>query len=187
MIDDIKTPALDSQSRQRELCRTERYYLSAERGEGPSMTATTIARNDSPLLRDDLPSLASHAAVELDDLILGRPKTLGAVEQLATAMSDLLAALDASQVTTWVDPRTMVVVGRAINDSGLAKAVTVDDLRQEAEVLSKQLLSLTDPRSSAPPTDDLAKIRDFCLKLSKLALASRGTGQEYRQQHPLRR
>src|SRR5713226_2015401 len=112
------------------------------------MSTTPTAQKDALLIqfRNDLPSLASHAAVELDDLILGRGKSLAAIRQLGSVMADFLAwDQNASQMTAVIDPRTMVVVGRAISDSGLATTsplITVQDLRQEAELISKMLLSL---------------------------------------------
>jgi hypothetical protein len=161
-------------------------------GRNLTMPTTPAAREDDLVtqLRNDLPSLASHTAVELDDLILGRAKSLLAIKELGSVMADFLASdQNPSHMTALVDPRTMVIVGRAINDSGLATTsplTTVKDLRQEAELISKTLLSLT---LEGPKPDDeaLAKMRDFCLKLSKLAMASHPVGQEYRQRHPLRR
>lgn len=136
--------------------------------------------------RNDLSSLASHAAVELDEVILGRAKALPAVQELAGVLSQLLASGDPGHPTAGADPRTLVTVARAINDSGFARTSTVYELRQEAEGISRMLLSLTGAAEAQPTPEALAKMREFCLKLSKLALASRRTGPEFRQ-HPLRR
>jgi hypothetical protein len=149
--------------------------------------ATARASDISVQLGNDLASLASHAAVELDELILGRAKSLSAVEQLAVVISELLASPDPNQVVTRADPRMMVAVGRAINDSGLAQTTTVEGLRHEATVLSQMLLSLTRPETTLPKMEALERMRGFCLRLSKIALASRRSGQEFQQRHPLRR
>ena len=156
-------------------------------------TTPTLHKGDlMSQLRNDLPSLASHAAVELDDVILGRVKSLAAVEQLASVMSEFLTSADkADQLTASVDPRTMVIVSRAINDSGLAGSsplTKVKDLQQEADVISKKLRSLTEPDALKKLDHDaLEKMRAFCLKLSKFAMVSYRAGEEYRHRHPFRR
>jgi hypothetical protein len=75
-------------------------------------------------LEEDLPSLACHAAIELDDIILGCEPRTEALGRLLSYLRNVMPR--ANQV---LDPTTAVVMNRAIGDLPTGRrAATVDEL-----------------------------------------------------------
>lgn len=129
-------------------------------------------------LEGGLPSLATHAALELDNLILGLSRELHAVKHLALIMNgDKVEYSGISSLPRSLhnDPMTAFVVNRAIHESGLSEhaPTTVNELIKHAEAISKRLKAvIRAPKKSRNDLEELKKLRDFCLKLSSLASAS---------------
>ena len=74
-------------------------------------------------LEMDLASLASQAAIDLDDLLLGRGKELTAVKVLAEKIA---SSLPSGQT---IDATTAVAVQRALIETpGLSQSTTVNEL-----------------------------------------------------------
>src|SRR2546427_204701 len=88
-------------------------------------------------LEMDLASLASQAAIELDDLLLGRRKELTAVRVLVEKIS---AGLPQGKP---FDTTTVVAIQRALIDTpGSKQATTVSELQTSAAELTKRLSNL---------------------------------------------
>jgi len=147
---------------------------------------TYIQRN-----RVDLPSLASHAAIELDNLIRGQEIQLEAVPRLASLISDTIPPIEGLPApTSLLDPMTVVVMNRAITDSKMAGTMTtVLELVQEAGKIGAYLKRVNeDPqRFGKENVELLEQMRAFCLALSKRASAHRKSIEDVKPPHPFRR
>ena len=140
----------------------------------------------------DLASLACDAAIELDNLILGRSEALDAVHRLATTISEVLSSTaQTSAQIAWLDPTTVVVMKRAIDDSIAPKTpvTTVPELVQEANKIKKRLIGLEGNTSSLKLQDmkDIEQMRAFCLALSKRASAQGQPLYDRKPDRPFRR
>jgi hypothetical protein len=83
-------------------------------------------------LESNLPSVASLAAVELDNLRLGRSNSLDAVSRLSMVLHEMTLS---KEQNAFIDRSQAVVVNRAINDASLLTYVlsTIDQTVNEAE------------------------------------------------------
>ena len=134
----------------------------------------------------DLPFLASRAAIELDNLLLGRSKTLISVIALATRLRNSFR-LDANggSPRSLVDPATLTVLGEAINRSTVHPPLTsVEDLIKKACAIADDLTKKTDPKDDR---ESLIWARAFCVALSHLASAYHKSIFDLRPPHPFRR
>ena len=142
-----------------------------------------------------LPTLACHAAVELDNLVLNRGESLSAVRELAELISKSGSASNYGTQTNgfplpYLSPAIAVAFNAAISDSKIAIALTtVDDLIKEADHLANNLKKLLDDPKKAREKDveTTKKVRAFCLALSKRALANEPPLYDIRPEHPHRR
>ncbi len=135
-------------------------------------------------LESDLPSLASQAAVELDNLSLGRGKNLSAVKTLAEKLSQSVTEVDEpSSRSSLLDPVAAVAVSRAIGDLGdSAQPKQLNDLLSRAGDLTRQLRALAE---DATADADIPTLRSFCVALSRHASAAEPSLYD-RYSHPYR-
>ena len=113
----------------------------------------------------DLASLASRAAIELDNLILNRPTSLEAARGLAEKLAEQMHSSKGKNVP---DISTVVALRRALIETpGLASATTLDELVKNAAAVTGWL-SNAGPDAKA----DLKSLRTFCVALSREATAS---------------
>ena len=143
-------------------------------------------------LESDLPSLASHAAVELDNLILNRAQHLEAVRRLANMiLGSFIPAGKGEAKQSAFDPTVVVLMNRAIADSGLPdrNLRTVDELVKRADQIGEVLKRVSEhPREFRERDEEfLAQMRDFCVALSSRASARDLLFEEAEQPHPYRR
>lgn len=149
------------------------------------MSQVAVKHIPAPALRvEDLPSLASLAAVELDDLIVGR-KTLHveALPRLAEALQSWVRPEGEGAVGLRLDPTRMVVMKRAFDDADPfgGRPVTVEDLIRTTASLTRLLERPAEERSE----DMLKRLRSFCLSLSRRAATSLYADDD--DGHPFRR
>ena len=123
-------------------------------------------------LEDDLVSLSSVAAWELDDLSLDRSKGLPGVERLVSFIAASVPEND--QDTSNLNPATAVVLNDALSQYSRR---STDDLRQllrEATgVLEKLQRIAKAPDDFKDDLEEIKRLRSFCLALSKSAMAAR--------------
>ena len=114
-------------------------------------------------LEDDLPSLASRAALEFDDLASNRPTNTAAIERLTSRIESLVTAQPNS-----IDTTLAVVLNQAIQDSAFATSLnTVSDLiRESGRILGEMRSAISPP----PRPDKIREMRKFCLAFSKKAM-----------------
>ena|ERR1700733_12289982 len=136
---------------------------------------------------EELPSLASLAAVELDDLLLGRPKRFDAVARLAKALSESVTSEGETRPTVQLDPTRLLVINRAFDDSRISAAdlTTVDELVQSTVELTRALEQFK--QSTEPSVDHVQRLRSFCLALSRRASAVVYGNEDLEQRSPFRR
>jgi hypothetical protein len=132
-------------------------------------------------LEMDLASLASQAAIDLDDLLLGRRKELTAVKVLAEKIA---ASLPLGQT---MDATTAVAVQRALIETpGLPQTTTVNELVNSAAELTARLSKLVAKPEPKENPDEVKQLRSFCVALSRSSTALQGSPYD-RPEHPFRR
>lgn len=131
-------------------------------------------------LEMDLASLASQAAIDLDDLLLGRRKELMAVKVLAAKIA---ASLPSGQT---MDATTAVAVQRALIETpGLPQSTTVNELLNSAAELTARLSKLVS-EPEPKDTEEVRQLRSFCVALSRSSTVLQGSPYD-RPEHPFRR
>src|SRR5262245_44387035 len=142
-------------------------------------------------LGHDLPSVACQAALELDNLILGRTSTIPTVAELSARLSEEVPEVpDLNSPLSLVDPSTVVALHGTIQETRLA--VPSDDivvLTRQAVEIARRLKAASDDPEGARTRDleELRKLKEFCLILSKRSAAASGDPDEARPPHPYRR
>src|SRR5665213_3394133 len=121
-------------------------------------------------LDSDLPYLASCAAIELDNVLLGNQTSLVAVKSLAERLRNATAPVEGGEAPkSLMDTPTLQVFTRAVNDSGQMGVTTLGDLTLVASRIAGTLAGAT-PDSNA---DRIRQMREFCVALSRAAAAFR--------------
>jgi len=127
----------------------------------------TRISSDPSKHEEDLASLASQAAVALDNLVLGRGGDVAAVKRLALLVC---GSLETDQA---IDLTTAVAVHHALIEmSGVTSSKTVDDLRTNAMEFIERLSRIAKNESLEPA--EIKNLRDVCVALSRSATALAG-------------
>jgi len=91
-------------------------------------------------LDPDLSFVASQAAIELDNLLLGKGGRLDAVSRLASYLRESTGGIvGVAEKKHLMDPQTIDLVSRAIDASGGQVVKTIDELMSEAWRIAKEL------------------------------------------------
>lgn len=145
----------------------------------------------SAKLGQDLPSVACQAAIELDNLILGRASDLPGVAELSVRLSrEVPEVPDLNSPLSLVDPSTVVALHGTIQELRLAAPSDdiIDLTRQAGEIVLRLNKVSDDPTAArASDLDELRKLKEFCLILSRHSAAATGDPDESRPPHPYRR
>jgi hypothetical protein len=156
----------------------------------PLESTTAVAPPDWPV-ENDLPTVACHAAIELDNLILDRPIGLSSVDRLRFLLSESIPPERDPNSPNWLrDPTAVVVVNRALGDEPSRKPIsTVGELVREAGELVAQLAELIRDPSAFRTSNaaELNKMRSFCLALSRRASATKKSPHDRIPEHRFRR
>jgi hypothetical protein len=134
-------------------------------------------------LDPDLPFLASEAAVDIENLLANKSPSLSAVRKLAQRLrSAIEPARGGTPPRSLMDPATLTVVAEAVAQSA-TQPLTLDDLLAQADKIAASLSrqNLTEVRN------ELTNARDFCVALSRAAVAYRESIYDLRPSHPYRR
>jgi hypothetical protein len=143
------------------------------------------ARMTSSILSSDLCLVASQAAIELDNIILGKKKNLKAVRKLAGILKENLGSSSATHSVSAV-PGTLTLVGNAMNTSEYGPpAKTVAALIDEAANVVENLE--TSASKGSRDQEDLPKLREFCAALSLCSASYLQGMYASRPSHPFRR
>ena len=154
------------------------------------MSRSTIdasAKERLRALNPDIPMLASQAAIELDNLRLGRHPQLGAVARLGKLLTNSVEKDHAAGTTrALMDPATMAVIGQALGNIDGTRAVkTLDQLLEQAWDLALNLKGVGAGEKPADMSIDM--LRDFCVALSDCALSYVQSIRDLQPSHPYRR
>jgi len=115
-----------------------------------------------------LPFLASQAAIELDNLLLGKDVDPKAVKQLAQQLEESTApAVGAEGRTSLMDPATVSVFSSAISASGRPRVQTLAELASQAWQIAREL---QDSRENSEK-QRLEQLGTFCTHLARSAIA----------------
>jgi hypothetical protein len=146
---------------------------------------------NSAKLGHDLPSVACQAAIELDNLILGRTTHLPSVAELSGRLSEEVPNVpDLNSPLSLVDPSTVVALRGTFQESRFsAPSDDIGDLTRQAEEIVRRLKAASEDPQSARASDleGLKKLKECCLILSRRSAAASGDPEESRPPHPYRR
>jgi hypothetical protein len=147
--------------------------------------------NNVPRIAQGVASIASQAALELDDLYLGRPRGLDAVSLLADDLLNVVVRSGGKgNAVPLLNSSTVVVMKAAIDDSnyGIEHRIdTVQDLVGQVDTLGGTLKSFTVKEPSAIDPEEIRVLRAFCVALSRHEFANDQLMDESRSSHPNRR
>ena len=143
----------------------------------------------------DLPLLANHAAIELDNLIRKKREDLKAVNKLIEVISRelVLSSSDPTSKITLVqlNPATAVALNYAINDSKLSTTTQTkisDVIRETRQVVQCLRRVVENPQKALEEEPEkIEQLKSFCLALSKRALARKLPRYKTESRHPYRR
>lgn len=143
-------------------------------------------------LEGDLSSVACHAAIELDNLLLGKATDLKEVQRLIRTIADVIPSVqEPSSIAPMLkNATTVVLIKRALHDSHPGTSVTkVDELVTHAKQIAESLNQLViNPKAFTEiQSDELHRMRSFCVALSKHALGSERSRYQTKPEHPFRR
>jgi len=130
-------------------------------------------------LRDldtDLASLACHAAIELEGVVLGRATRFEAVEKLATALSGAKIDSTGSVCLDFLhDPSVSLAMHQAIVASSIASETLEEDdqLIEQTGKISAELANFVKRAEAGDKSfHEADKLKQFCLALSSGASLS---------------
>ena len=142
------------------------------------MSVQPVVSTEMPLtgwgVEESLSLIASDAAVELDNLLLGKGSDVTSVQRLALLIKEELGSPHGSPITS--APATLVVMSQAIDDSKMAtvQPKTVPELIAKAGEIGLMLMSISnDPHhpQNGDSIEQTKRLKFFCLALSRVASA----------------
>lgn len=134
-------------------------------------------------LDPDLSFIASQAAIELDNLLLRTGGGLDAVARLAGCLQRSTGITGGGTETKHLmAPQTIDILSRAIDASGDQRITTIDELARRASQIAADLGA----SKSGGGDDQIKRLRDFCVALSRVAAADRRAMLDMRPSRPLR-
>lgn len=154
------------------------------------MTTAPIDKEICWVFERDLSTLSCHAAIEIESLMINEYRGLKAVKGLADVISKSLSPAEHDPTKySFIDPTTIVVMNRAIDDTNLSKRLnTIEDFIKESSLISVKLREITSDyeKTQRRDIDKLRSLRDFCLALSKQSSAYQQSFYDIEYQHPYR-
>jgi hypothetical protein len=153
--------------------------------EGDAMSQPAADRREILRAQDlNLPFLASQAAIELDNRLLGSANGLDSVKALADRLRNATEPVNGSEKRRpLMDLPTLNVFCSALTASQGHGVKTLSDLAGEAARLAGDL----DSSSVNDDNQQLTQLRSFCVALSRAASAYLQSVQQMEPTHPFRR
>lgn len=144
-------------------------------------TSQTSPNGSAFDLDSDLAILALNAAIQIDDLIIGRGRKTNLVARLANILKkENRSFSDIESVKKFVDPFAVDIVRHAVSDYTGEKPASIDELvTRYRDIVSKfSGISLTQD------TTDLQRMKSFCLALHRQLLLLRTTMTDQHETSP---
>ncbi len=139
------------------------------------------------ILDPDLPILASEAAIDIDNLLANQTESTDAIRKLSAQMKNSIQIDPTSNAPrSLMDPATLSILGRIIAKSSRTPktSMRIDQLLSEAVGIAELLGQDDLPKDRG----ELEKARDFCIALSRAAIAYRTSIRDMRiPPHPFRK
>lgn len=149
--------------------------------------ASALTQSDQGLraLDPNLPFLASEAAIDIDNLLSNRAEDLTAIETLAKLLTNSMEqGGTGGPPRSLMDPGTLTVLGQALAEARSSQALQkMEDLLTEAARIAGSLSS----HDLKEKPDELERLRDFCVALSRAAVAYHKSIGDLRPSHPFLR
>jgi hypothetical protein len=121
-------------------------------------------------LDPDLPSIAALAAAEVDDLIHCRQSAVSNLQRLAQVLTNSFETpAELGGAKRFLDPISANVVASTLRDARQTPMSSYDELAKVSLQLAEQMRRT----ATATTVDILPQLKQFCLGLSKYALASK--------------
>lgn len=156
----------------------------------PTIVNMDLSRIKYTELGHDLPSVACQAAIELDNLILGRTNELPSVRELSARISAEVPEMSDLNSPVFVDLLTVVALHGTLKESRITiPSDEIGEFTRQAGVIASLLNRVSDDPRAARSSDleELKKLKEFCLILSKQSAAASMNPDESRPPHPYRR
>lgn len=135
-------------------------------------------------LDPNLSFIASRAAIELDNLLLGTSKNLDAVHELARRLKNSAEEISGSTtMRNLMDPQSIRVFSQAYIETQGETVSTIDELAKKAWNIAGDL----DEAKADPQRQTLERLRAFCVALSRIVSAQRLAMLERRPGLPYKR
>jgi hypothetical protein len=132
----------------------------------------------------DLPMLAAQAAIELDSLRRGKRIGLSTVNEIGNRLRSSLEGSIETGKRAVLDSSTFAIVGPALDTTEWAGRVkTTDELISGLGGIADAMNKLAEDANA----EQIEKIRNFCVALSKYAAAYRQSLQDLEPTHSFRR
>ena len=132
----------------------------------------------------DLSGLASKAAIEIDNVILGLGKKQDAIRRLAKRLSQSLdETIKGTECRSLMNPTAVSIMGRAINKGATTKIASVEQIIVEAKQIADTLCKF----NSSSSKEQLEEIRTFCVALSMSAASHHVSIANVRPKHHFRK
>lgn len=149
-----------------------------------TLSGAVASLNALPMFEFDLSSLASRAAIEIDNLILGQSKEQNSIKKLAKKLKESIHdSYSGAECRFLTNPTAVTIMGRAINKGAPNKISSVDEIIKQAQLITD---ILNKPMSSSD-RPQLEEIRSFCIALSISAASHRVSAVDKRPKHPFRK
>ena len=109
--------------------------------------------------------VSARAAIEVDNLLLGRNTGVENVRRLTDTLASAAAASASAASAGGFDAATVGVLGQAVKASCSVQSSTIADFVREANSIARTL----DLHTTLGKSDGLPKLREFFVALSKAA------------------
>lgn len=138
----------------------------------PGTVENNLAAKRFTALDPGLPFLASQAAIELDNLLLGKDVDLKAVEQLGQRLENSTEQVAGTEGrTSLMDPATVCVFNGAISASGMPRVQTLAELASKAWQIARDLRASKEESNK----QRIEQLGTFCTYLARSAIAHERT------------
>lgn len=152
------------------------------------MSTSSTSLSDVIDLDSDLPSVASQAAIELDNLLLERALELTAVARLAEMIRAVAPPAEHPLQIQHLDIGSTLAVNRAAaRFAGAAAPTRLSELLPRVQAFAQRLSDLAGPATERNKVEgDVRELKAFCLELSRQAATGQRCAHD-RPSHPYRR
>lgn len=147
----------------------------------PSIASATVTLR---LYDPDLPMLAAQAAIELDSLRRGKRIGLSTVGEIGNRLRSSIVTSNDNGKRAVLESSTFAIVGPALDTvDSLGPVKTTDQLINGAGEIAAEMNELSENTDN----DQIERIRNFCVALSKFAAEYRQSLQDLEPTHSFRR